>query len=132
MKRQVALKKVHQAIELCRACPKMVGTPVHGPAIESPILLAGQAPGPHESSLGRPFAYTAGKTLFKWFAEATGVQEEDSRDKVYIAAVARCFPGKSSNSRGDREPDATEIRNCSRHLKTEIEILKPQLLIAVG
>ncbi|MEO5969899.1 MAG: uracil-DNA glycosylase family protein [Bdellovibrionia bacterium] len=48
-------------------CPKMVGPPVHGAVIATPIFLIGQAPGPREGKLGRPFAYTAGKTLFRWF-----------------------------------------------------------------
>lgn len=109
----------------------MEGTPVHGAAIEARILLVGQAPGPHEAKLGRPFAYTAGRTLFKWFARA-GVTEEEFRARVYMAAVARCFPGKATKGAGDREPDAAEIANCRRHLAREVEALAPELILAVG
>ena len=109
----------------------MVGPPVHGSAILSPVFLLGQAPGPREGSFGKPFAYTAGKTLFRWFNEVSGIDEETFRDRVYMAAVARCYPGKG-NSAGDRLPDALEISNCSQHLKLELQLLKPKLILAVG
>ena len=54
----------------------MVGTPVHGPPVLSRILLVGQAPGPREASLGRPFAWTAGRTLFRWLEQATGASAQ--------------------------------------------------------
>lgn len=124
------LKAVHSIIHQCRECPNMCSTPVHGPAVDTSVMLLGQAPGAHESTYGKPFAYTAGKTLFKWMEQGTGVDEESFRDNVYMAAVARCFPGKSG--RGDREPSAEEIMRCRAHLKKEIQILKPELVIAVG
>jgi uracil-DNA glycosylase len=109
----------------------MVGPPVHGPAIHSPVFLLGQAPGPHEGDLGKPFAYTAGKTLFKWFNEVSGIDEETFREKIYMAAVARCYPGKGKGA-GDRIPDAKEISNCSKHLIGELEVLQPKLILAIG
>jgi len=127
------LRVLHQEIQACRACPRMMGTPVHGPAIRSQVFLLGQAPGPHEAGLGRPFAYTAGKTLFRWFEEASGVDEQTFRAHVYMAAVARCFPGKAGRGGGgDRVPDAEEIARCSRHLLGELDLLRPRLILAVG
>jgi uracil-DNA glycosylase len=109
----------------------MIGPVVHGPPVSSGILLVGQAPGPREGSFGRPFAWTAGKTLFRWFEEALGVGEEEFRAKVYIAAVARCFPGKAPGG-GDRRPDAEETLRCRTFLVREVEILQPKLVLAVG
>jgi uracil-DNA glycosylase len=48
-----------------------------------------------------------------------------------MAAVCRCFPGKTSTG-GDRVPSPAEVANCSVWLKTEIEILRPGLVIPVG
>ncbi len=104
---------------------------MHGSAIRSPVFLLGQAPGPREGSFGKPFAYTAGKTLFRWFNEVSGVDEETFRDRIYMAAVARCYPGKGKGA-GDRVPDKLEIKNCSSHIQTELEFLKPKLILAVG
>ncbi|HEB83129.1 MAG TPA: uracil-DNA glycosylase [Gammaproteobacteria bacterium] len=108
----------------------MVPPVIIGEAVASEILLIGQAPGDREGELGRPFAWTAGKTLFKWF-ESIGVNEADFRRQVYMAAVCRCFPGKNPGG-GDRVPDKTEIKNCSRWLEQEIELLQPKLIIPVG
>ena len=109
----------------------MVGPSVHGPAIASEVLLIGQAPGPHEGAIGRPFAWTAGRTLFRWFEAATGVDEARFREGVYMSAVARCFPGKASGG-GDRRPDRAEIARCQTFLAREVEILQPRLLLPVG
>lgn len=104
---------------------------VSGGPVVSKVLLVGQAPGNREPVLGRPFAWTAGKTLFGWFKEAAGITEDAFRASIYMAAVCRCFPGKKSTG-GDRVPGPDEIRNCSRWLDREIQILRPQLIIPVG
>jgi uracil-DNA glycosylase len=129
---QVELKRIHGQLEKCRKCPSVCGTPVHGPALETQVLLLGQAPGTHEARLGRPFAYTAGKTLFKWLHEAVGSSELEIREMIYFAAVARCFPGKSLSGTGDRLPNQNEIENCRPHLQAEVQALKPKLILAVG
>ncbi|GAB4268653.1 MAG: uracil-DNA glycosylase family protein [Methylomicrobium sp.] len=108
----------------------MIGPVVSGSAVFSPILLIGQAPGDKEGGFGKPFAWTAGKTLFKWF-ERIGLNETEFRSHVYMAAVCRCFPGKNPGG-GDRVPNRQEIENCASWLHAEIELLKPELLLPVG
>jgi uracil-DNA glycosylase len=125
------LAALQSELAACRACPRMVGPVVHGPPVASRVLLIGQAPGPHEGALGRPFAWTAGKTMFRWFSEELGVDEARFRERVYMAAVARCFPGKAKGG-GDRKPDLDEIARCQRFLQTEVEILEPELVVPVG
>lgn len=125
------LRVLHFALSRCTKCPKMVRPVVHGPAILSPILVIGQAPGPREGALGRPFAWTAGKTLFRWLATPTGADEKTIRERVYFSAVARCFPGKAKGG-GDRKPDPTEIAACRPWLARETELLQPELVIPVG
>lgn len=126
------LKSIHEALRECEACPNMCGTPVHGHANKVEVMLIGQAPGPHEANLGKPFAYTAGKTLFGWLHQVSGLSEEELREQIYFAAVARCFPGKNAKGGGDREPSPEEIRNCRKFLAAEVKVLKPKLIIAVG
>lgn len=125
------LRLVHAELEACTACPDMIGPVVHGPPVISKVMLVGQAPGPHEGKIGRPFAWTAGKTLFRWFDEALGIDEETFRAHVYITAVARCFPGKA-NGGGDRKPSPTEIVACRTFLEREATVLRPALVLAVG
>ncbi|MGH7982009.1 MAG: uracil-DNA glycosylase family protein [Candidatus Udaeobacter sp.] len=115
----------------CRRCQRMKSTPVSGGAIVSDVMIIGQAPGSREPVLQRPFAHTAGKTLFRWFEEFCAVNEATVRLKIYFAAVCRCFPGKSSSGT-DRVPAPDEIRNCSSWMDDEIQILQPRLIIPVG
>jgi len=104
---------------------------VSGGAVAGRVMLVGQAPGVKEPQLGRPFAWTAGKTMFNWFQTHCGLGEAEFRSSVYMAAVCRCFPGKTAAG-GDRVPDAAEITACSHWLEAEIKLLKPALVIPVG
>lgn len=108
----------------------MIGPVVVGNAVMSPVMLIGQAPGVKEGPAGKPFAWTAGKTLFGWF-EQIGLDEEAFRNRVYMAAVCRCFPGKAASG-GDRVPSPDEVERCSRHIQAEVRMLEPQLVVAVG
>ncbi|MDP9036952.1 MAG: uracil-DNA glycosylase family protein [Myxococcota bacterium] len=126
-----ALELLHGELGACRQCPKMIGPVVHGPPLATRVILVGQAPGPREGSLGRPFAWTAGRTMFRWFEEALGVDEQTFRARIYISAVARCFPGKAAQG-GDRRPDTQEIEKCRVWLAREAAILHPHLVVAVG
>ncbi len=128
---QLRIEEHISRLRACTLCPKMGRPAVVGNSVASKVLLVGQAPGNKEPVLGRPFAWTAGKTLFKWFDSAAGVSESDFRASVYMAAVCRCFPG-SNPAGGDRVPDDGEIANCSRWLEAEIEILRPALVLPVG
>lgn len=124
------LRRHQTYLKKCRRCPKMHGTPVTGNPVLSPIMLIGQAPGIKELDIKKPFAWTAGKTLFTWF-NGIGLNEEQFRQRIHMAAVCRCFPGKLSKG-GDRVPDQDEIHNCSHWLQRELQILQPELIIPVG
>jgi uracil-DNA glycosylase len=126
-----SLSKLVRALRGCHRCPQMQFPPISGGPVVSRVILVGQAPGVREPHAGRPFAWTAGKTLFKWFSDVTGVNENSFRATVYMAAVCRCFPGKTATG-GDRVPSRTEIENCSSWLDAEIALLSPGLVIPVG
>jgi uracil-DNA glycosylase len=118
-------------LRTCVLCPKMHRPAVSGGAVVSRVMSVGQAPGAKEPLAGRPFAWTAGKTLFGWFNRACGWSEADFRSRIYMAAVARCFPGKSSSG-GDRVPSPSEVDACSHWLAAEIRILRPRLVLPIG
>jgi uracil-DNA glycosylase len=129
--RTLQLIEEHQhALRACAACVNMYRPPIVGGVLASKVLLVGQAPGDKEPALGRPFAWTAGKQLFKWFAPL-GLSEAEFRARVYIAAVCRCFPGKNPKG-GDRVPSPQEVLNCRPWLEREIELLQPELVLPVG
>jgi uracil-DNA glycosylase len=117
-------------LKTCLMCKEMIGPVVAPTPVATKIYLIGQAPGPHEGKFGKPFAWTAGKTLFRWFAPL-GIDEEQFRARIYMAAVCRCFPGKAKSG-GDRVPYPEEIEKCSGWMKREIELIQPDLVIPVG
>ena len=115
----------------CSNCKDMIGKPIIGNPVKSKIILIGQAPGIKEGEIKKPFAWTAGKNMFKWFY-SIGVDEEKFRENVYMAAVCRCYPGKNPSGTGDRVPSDYEIKKCSKWLDYELNFLKPKLIIPVG
>ncbi len=129
---QAQLDRHVAALRQCDRCPKMLKPVVSGGAVLSRVILVGQAPGDKEPIMGRPFAWTAGRKMFRWFQDYTGVDEKTFRARIYMAAVCRCFPGKRPVIGGDRVPDPQEIANCSGWLKAELDLLQPGLVIAVG
>lgn len=131
MKLSTKLLAHRTALLACRQCPSVHPPVVTGNAVASQVYLLGQAPGPHEGRLGKPFAYTAGRTLFRWFA-TLGVEEERFRERVYMAAVLRCFPGKAAGAGGDRLPAVDEIGRCGAWIAAEQKLLQPELIIPVG
>ena len=125
-----ALVAHQEQLQACARCPEMIGPVVVGAPALSPVIQIGQAPGEREGQFGRPFAWTAGKTLFGWYRRI-GVDEDRFRERVYMAAVCRCYPGKNPKG-GDRVPGRDEIGACAEWLQAEFGLLQPQLIIPVG
>jgi len=94
-------------------------------------MLVGQAPGQVEAAGGRPFAGRSGGTLFRWLA-SIGLDESRARERIYIAAVTRCYPGPSPSGRGDRVPSPRERELCASWLDDELRIIRPRVVIPVG
>jgi uracil-DNA glycosylase len=115
----------------CRICPTVEPPPVAArPDVWPRLMLVGQAPGPKEVVLQRPFAYTAGSRLFQWFNKL-GVPEDEFRRRVWMCAVIRCFPGRAPQG-GDRVPNPLEIANCAPYLEQELQLIRPATVLAVG
>lgn len=128
----IALDAHRDALLRCRRCALAPGiTPVASRARNPRAMLVGQAPGKVEAEGGVPFAGRAGRTLFGWL-ERAGLDEDSAREKIYISAVTRCFPGPHPSGRGDRVPTRDEQASCADWLEAELRIIRPKLLIPVG
>jgi uracil-DNA glycosylase len=129
---ETALEEHRRALAVCRRCNVQHGvSPIVSLARRPRVMLVGQAPGKVEAGGGRAFAGRAGKTLFRWF-ERAGVDETTARERIYIAAMTRCYPGPSPSGRGDRVPSPAERANCAGWLDAELRLVRPRLLIPVG
>jgi uracil-DNA glycosylase len=132
MNKTTALAAHRVALGNCQRCQLAPGIrPVVSQARNPQAMLVGQAPGKVESDGGRPFSGRAGKTLFRWL-ERAGIDEATARELIYISAVTRCYPGPHPSGRGDRVPTKPEQASCGDWLETELQIVRPKLLIPVG
>lgn len=129
----VLLEEHRAALGSCRRCAHEDAcvVPILSEARHPRIMLVGQAPGKVELGDRRPFAGRAGKTLFRWL-ERAGADERTIRERVYIAAITRCYPGPSPSGRGDRVPTPHEREQCASWLEAELRIIRPRVLIPVG
>jgi DNA polymerase len=117
--------ELKQAVPACTACGlhKSRTQTVFGVGDENADwLLVGEAPGAEEDRLGDPFVGQAGKLLDNMLA-AIGLSRGNN---VYIANVLKCRPP------GNRNPEPEEVAKCTPHLRRQIELIKPKLILAMG
>lgn len=120
-------------ISTCRACTLPQNS--HAVVAEytgQQILLVGQAPGKEELVQNRPFAGAAGRTLFKWFAEAGIGDEALVRSRIYFTALAHCWPGSRPGSSDDLPPSRAMRAACRGHLEAEAAVVAPEWIVCVG
>jgi uracil-DNA glycosylase len=118
----IALK---QAVPACTACGlhKSRTQTVFGVGDEqADWMLIGEAPGAEEDRLGEPFVGQAGRLLDNMLAAIDLKRGEN----VYIANVLKCRPP------GNRNPEPEEVEKCSPHLRAQIELIGPRLILAMG
>jgi uracil-DNA glycosylase family 4 len=116
---------------VCIKCPNLANSRkkvVWGVGdINSPIMFVGEAPGADEDEQGEPFVGRAGQLLSK-IIEAMGF----TRETVYIANILKCRPDTPGQSAGNRPPSPEEIKNCLPYLNAQIDLIKPQAMVALG
>lgn len=92
------------------------------------LMVVGEGPGETEDQLGRPFVGRAGQLLDRMLA-AIGLP----RGQVYICNTVKCRPTTSGpNGPRNRAPDPQEMENCRPFLDEQIEIVAPEVILALG
>jgi uracil-DNA glycosylase len=92
------------------------------------LMLVGEQPGDREDLAGRPFVGPAGAMLDRALVDA-GID----RERVFVTNVVKHFKWKPSGKRRLHErPNAAEIRACRPWLDIELEMVRPDLLVALG
>ena len=94
------------------------------------LMLVGEQPGDREDRAGEPFVGPAGAMLDRALAEA-GID----RERVFVTNVVKHFkwkPVPGSKRRLHEKPNAVEIRACRPWLDLELEIVRPDLVVALG
>ena len=134
-RKQIALAELHVQIRACLKCQEAgywiaPGAVVRG-AHTAKVMTIGQAPGPTEAVVKRPFNAGSGKRLFEWLGEA-GFGEDTFRATQYMTSITKCYPGKSKGGHGDRVPTKEEQALCRTWLDQEIALVNPKLIILIG
>lgn len=94
---------------------------------EARVMLIGEAPGYHEEKKGEPFVGPAGQKLDQ-ILKAMGL----SREEVYLTNLVKFRPAMPNQTTGNRPPTPEEISSCAPFIQAEIDIVRPQCLIALG
>ena len=91
-------------------------------------MVVGEGPGETEDELGRPFVGRAGQLLDRMLAAIAL-----PRDAVYICNTVKCRPTvPGPNGPRNRAPEPAEMENCRPFLDEQIEIIAPDVILALG
>ena len=122
--REKLLEQAAQDIRDCRDCPlgasRTNAVPGAGPA-DARVMLIAEGPGKNEDEQGVPFVGPAGEFLDELLPLA-----QLGRDEVFITNMIKC------QAPGNRDPRPEEIAACNRHLERQLEIIQPELIVALG
>lgn len=124
IKSSVELENVADEVRRCCKCGLGSSRTNAVPGEGNPnarIIFVGEAPGADEDAQGRPFVGRAGKLLDK-IITACGLKRSD----VFIGNILKCRPPEN------RDPTAEEIICCLPYLQRQIEIINPEIIVALG
>jgi DNA polymerase len=92
------------------------------------MMLWGEQPGNQEDTQGRPFVGPAGRILDKALEEA-GID----RKEVYVTNAVKHFKWEPRGKRRiHKKPNSLEIAACKPWLETEIDVIRPQVIVCLG
>ena len=129
--RRAALADLHNVVDACRRCAigstrTKVVCGVGDP--ESPLVIVGEGPGESEDRQGEPFVGRAGELLTRMLAAI-----DLRREEVFITNTIKCRATTDAGGRiANRAPMQDEMANCRGYLDTELEIVSPRIILALG
>lgn len=94
---------------------------------EASLMLIGEAPGAEEERQGEPFVGPAGQKLTQ-ILKAMGLP----REAVYISNICKFRPAMEDQGSKNRAPTPEEMNACLPYVLTEIDIIRPQVIVALG
>ncbi|TIV23663.1 MAG: DUF4130 domain-containing protein, partial [Mesorhizobium sp.] len=115
----------------CRRCPlwRDATQTVFGEGPENAdVIFVGEQPGDQEDLAGKPFVGPAGKVFDSILDDA-----EIDRRKVYVTNAVKHFKFEPRGKRRiHSKPNAGEIQACRWWLDKELDLVKPNLVVALG
>ncbi len=118
------METVCSHVYACRRCRLWMGAkhgvPGEGP-LDAKIMVVGQNPGAEEDETGKPFVGRAGRYLTAVLAEH-GIK----REELYITNIVKHASPKN------RKPYSDELKACLPYLETQINLIKPKIIVLLG
>jgi uracil-DNA glycosylase family 4 len=122
--RRSALEAIASEVRACTACrlneTRTLAVPGDGSA-ETEVVFVGEGPGFNEDRQGRPFVGAAGSFLTELLGTVGW-----ARSDVFITNVVKCRPP------GNRDPEPDEIAACAGHLRRQLAVIEPALVVTLG
>ncbi len=119
------INELESSVSRCQKCSELAKTrtqTVFGTGrTDADLVFVGEAPGFDEDKQGKPFVGRAGQLLTRMIL-AMGFKRED----VYICNVLKCRPSQNRN------PLPEEVKNCHSYLISQLDIIKPRVIVALG
>lgn len=120
----MTLEDLRSEIRGCRKCrlheSRSQAVPNQGSA-DADVLFVGKRVGYPDDQVGLPYQGEAGSTL-DYVLKEVGLSRED----VFLTNLTRCFPPQG------RDPKSDELDRCSTYFERELELVDPDLIVALG
>ncbi|MHC4883698.1 MAG: uracil-DNA glycosylase [Planctomycetota bacterium] len=91
-------------------------------ALDSDLFFLTEAPDREEDLYGQLFIGRAGELLAAMIEKGMG----RSRDSVYVSSLVKCRPHHN------RELHPDEVAACNAYLETQLQIVRPKVIISLG
>ena len=116
------IKKTAELCLKCKLCETLSQVVVEDGNPLAKLLIIGEAPGEQEDLRGLPFIGRSGKLLDKILETAEISRQNDT----YICNIIKCRPPEN------RVPTSSEIEACKPYLLSQIDIVKPKIILLLG
>ena len=107
---------------LCSLCDGRKNVVFERGSRKAEWMFVGEGPGEEEDAQGYPFVGKSGQLLDKMIL----AMKLDKDHDVYVCNVVKCRPPYNRN------PEIDEITACKNYLLSQIELVKPKKIIALG
>ena len=130
-----ALREAVAGCRACGLCEKRRQTVFGVGHARAHWMVVGEAPGEQEDLRGEPFVGPAGRLLDQMLVALGLTRAETAPEgapaltpdrQVYIANTLKCRPP------GNRNPEPAELARCEPFLVRQIELVQPQVILAMG
>ncbi len=119
------LAALERACGQCEQCPLCTGRTnlVFGTGVpDAKIMFVGEGPGMQEDLQGKPFVGKSGQLLDQYLS----LIDLDREKNIYIANMVKCRPPQN------RDPKPEETEACLPWLRSQVKLIRPQLIVCLG